>query len=147
MSSISKKKKIGLIIVATFLLLAIIAMSVIFAINASYVYEPIHANLLLKEGEMATININYNGAEGKPCQETITAEAFSYVSLPKVEKEGYIFIDKKLRFMGCNDRAYEFFPELKEWELEKKLPGKGGRFNTYLRQPLYKYIEQEEDDL
>lgn len=65
----------------------------------------------------------------------------------RLEKEGYIFIDKKLRFMGCNDRAYEFFPELKEWELEKKLPGKGGRFNTYLRQPLYKYIEQEEDDL
>ena len=65
----------------------------------------------------------------------------------RLEKEGYIFIDKKLRFMGCNDRAYEFFPELKEWELEKKLPGKGGRFNTYLRQPLYKYIEQEEDEL
>lgn len=65
----------------------------------------------------------------------------------RMESEGYIFIDKKLRFMGCNDRAYEFFPELKEWELEKKLPGKGGRFNTYLRQPLYKYIEQEEDDL
>ena len=65
----------------------------------------------------------------------------------RMENEGYIFIDKKLRYMGCNEKAYEFFPELKEWELEKKLPGKGGRFNTYLRQPLYKYIEQEEDDL
>lgn len=65
----------------------------------------------------------------------------------RLESEGYIFIDKKLRYMGCNDKAYDFFPELKEWELEKKLPGKGGRFNTYLRQPLYRYIEREEEGL
>ncbi len=119
MSSLSKKKKIGLIIVATFLLLAIIAILVIFAINATYVYEPIHANLLLKEGETSTITINYNGAEGKPESEVITAEAFSYVDLPEVHKDGYVFLcwfcnfvivwDSKLYVNSKSIKAYAQF--------------------------------------
>lgn len=92
MSALSKKKKIGLIIISTFLLLAIIAISTIFAINAQYVYQPVHADLLLKEGEISTININYNGAEGKPECETLTAEAYSHVYLPNLQKEGYVFL-------------------------------------------------------
>lgn len=65
----------------------------------------------------------------------------------RLEQKGYIFFDRKMRFMGSNEKAYEFFPELGEWELEKKIPGKGGRFNTYLRQPLTKYLENEEEEL
>ncbi len=65
----------------------------------------------------------------------------------RLEQKGYIFFDRKMRFMGCNEKAYEFFPELNEWELERKIPGKGGRFNTYLRQPFAKYLENEDDDL
>lgn len=58
----------------------------------------------------------------------------------KLEKSGYIVFTKKLHFMGCNKTAAELFPELDKWELEKKVPGSGGRFNTFLRQPLMKYI-------
>ncbi len=65
----------------------------------------------------------------------------------RLENEGYIFFDRKLRFMGGNQKAFEFFPELSEWDLEKKIPGSGGRFNTYLRQPLYKFIENEEENI
>lgn len=65
----------------------------------------------------------------------------------RLENEGYIFFDRKLRFMGGNQKAFEFFPELHEWALEKKIPGSGGRFNTYLRQPLYKYLEEQSDEL
>ena len=65
----------------------------------------------------------------------------------RLAQKGYIFFDRKMRFMGCNEKAYEFFPELNEWELEKKIPGKGGRFNTYLRQPFTKYLDNEESDL
>lgn len=65
----------------------------------------------------------------------------------RLAQKGYIFFDRKMRFMGCNEKAYEFFPELNEWELEKKIPGKGGRFNTYLRQPFTKYLEDEDGDL
>ncbi len=65
----------------------------------------------------------------------------------RLDQEGYIFFDRKLRFMGCNEKACEFFPELGEWEIEKKITGKGGRFNTYLRQPLYKFLENEDKSL
>ena len=65
----------------------------------------------------------------------------------RLENEGYIFFDRKLRFMGGNQKAFEFFPELSEWALEKKIPGSGGRFNTYLRQPLYRYLEEQNEDL
>lgn len=58
----------------------------------------------------------------------------------KLEKSGYIVFTKKLCYMGCNKTAAELFPELEKWELEKKVPGSGGRFNTFLRQPLMQYI-------
>ena len=61
----------------------------------------------------------------------------------RLKKTGYIFFDKKLRYMGCSDYALALFPELSTWELEKKIPGNGGRFNTFLRQPLLAYIKQE----
>ena len=63
----------------------------------------------------------------------------------RLENEGYIFFDRKLRFMGGNHKAFEIFPELQEWDLERKIPGSGGRFNTYLRQPLYKFIEDQDE--
>ena len=65
----------------------------------------------------------------------------------RLEDEGYIFFDRRLRFMGGNQKAFELFPELHEWDLEKKIPGSGGRFNTYLRQPLYKYLEEQNEEL
>lgn len=54
---------------------------------------------------------------------------------------GFIVLDTKLRYMGCNEMASRIFPELMEWELDKKIPGSGGRFNTFLRQPMMAYIE------
>lgn len=58
----------------------------------------------------------------------------------KLEKSGFIVFTKELSYMGCNQTAAELFPELEKWELEKKVPGSGGRFNTFLRQPLMQYI-------
>lgn len=58
----------------------------------------------------------------------------------KLYKSGFIVFTKKLCYMGCNKAAAELFPELQKWELEKKVPGSGGRFNTFLRQPLMQYI-------
>lgn len=54
----------------------------------------------------------------------------------KLNKIGYIAFDKRLKFMGCNDYAKKLFPELETWELEKKIPAGGAKFNTFLRQPL-----------
>jgi hypothetical protein len=59
----------------------------------------------------------------------------------KLNKIGYIAFDKRLKFMGCNDYAKVLFPELETWELEKKIPAGGGKFNTFLRQPLMKCVE------
>ncbi len=59
----------------------------------------------------------------------------------KLNKIGYIAFDKRLKFMGCNDYAKVLFPELETWELEKKIPSGGGKFNTFLRQPLMKCVE------
>lgn len=64
----------------------------------------------------------------------------------KMKGTGYIFFSKNLRYMGCNDYAEMFFPELKEWELEKKIPGSGGRFNTFLRQPFMKYVKADQKE-
>lgn len=55
----------------------------------------------------------------------------------------YIVFDMKLRYRGCNEYARELFPELESWALDRKIPGNGGRFNTYLRQPLLKFIRDE----
>ena len=64
----------------------------------------------------------------------------------KMKGTGYIFFSKNLRYMGCNDYAEAFFPELKVWELEKKIPGSGGRFNTFLRQSFMKYVKENQKE-
>lgn len=61
----------------------------------------------------------------------------------KLGSSAFIIFDKKLRYRGCNDYARELYPELNFWELEKKIPGNGGRFNTYLRQPLLSFVRDE----
>ncbi len=64
----------------------------------------------------------------------------------RYQKTGYIIFDDKLKFMRANDYAVELFPELGEWEIEARMPGNGGRFNTFLRQPLMAYVKQEVRD-
>lgn len=63
----------------------------------------------------------------------------------KMEGTAYIIFTKNLRYMGCNEYAGTLFPELLEWELEKKIPGNGGRFNTFLRQTFMKYVETKQE--
>ena len=58
---------------------------------------------------------------------------------------GYIVFTNKLLYMGSSDYAKALFPELSEWELEKKLSGRGGRFNTYIRAPFMKYVESKSE--
>lgn len=65
----------------------------------------------------------------------------------RIRTTAYIIFDKKVRFMGCNEYAKTLYPELKEWELEKRIPGSGGRFNTFLRQPLNDYLREEGSDI
>ena len=60
----------------------------------------------------------------------------------ELEKTAYILFSKKLKYMGSNEKAEEYFPELKNWELEEKIPGSGGRFNTFLRQPLNEFVKE-----
>lgn len=62
----------------------------------------------------------------------------------KLEEDGYIFFNKALKYMGSSDYAMSLFPELSEWELEKRIPGNGGRFNTFLRQPLMNFYKQDD---
>ena len=64
----------------------------------------------------------------------------------RLEKVGYIVFSQNLRYMGCNEYAESFFPELREWELEREIPGNGGRFNTFLRQPFMRYIKTEQQE-
>ncbi len=59
----------------------------------------------------------------------------------ELNNKGYILFDKNLKYMGSNEYASMLFPELQEWEMERKIPGNGGRFNTFLRQPLLRYVE------
>lgn len=47
--------------------------------------------------------------------------------------------------MGCNEYAAHLFPELLEWKVEKKIPGNGGRFNTFLRQTFMKFVESRQE--
>ncbi len=61
------------------------------------------------------------------------------------QKTGYIVFDRKLRYMGSNEYATKLFPELSAWELEKRIPGNGGRFNTFLRQPLMAFVNESEE--
>ena len=60
----------------------------------------------------------------------------------EINSTGYIIFSRKLKYMGCNDYAKVLFPELDKWELEKKIPGNGGRFNTFLRKPLMDYVKE-----
>lgn len=64
----------------------------------------------------------------------------------RYRRTGYIIFDNKLRYMSANEFAQELFPELEEWEIEVKIPGNGGRFNTFLRQPLMAFVRMEEHD-
>ena len=63
----------------------------------------------------------------------------------KFDKSGYIVFSRKLHFMGCNNTAQKLFPELLQWKIEKNIPGNGGRFNTFLRQPLLNYIASDSE--
>ena len=58
---------------------------------------------------------------------------------------GYIVFTNKLLYMGSNRYAKDLVPELDEWELEKKLTGKGGRFNSYIRPAFLKYVESNSE--
>ena len=64
----------------------------------------------------------------------------------KLEGMAYIVFSKKLQYMGCNEYAGILFPELLEWELEKKIPGNGGRFNTFLRQTFMKFVVSNQEE-
>ena len=64
----------------------------------------------------------------------------------KSQNIGSIFFNRDLKYMGCSDYATELFPELMQWELEQRIPGNGGRFNTFLRQPLLGYVKAEKFD-
>ncbi|MCR5634817.1 MAG: hypothetical protein K6F90_05855 [Lachnospiraceae bacterium] len=63
-----------------------------------------------------------------------------------IQKTGYIIFNQNLMFMGSNIYATDLFPELNEWELEEKIPGNGGRFNTFLRQPLMEYVKENDHE-
>ena len=85
------KKKIGLIVVAVVLLVAIVATSIILALNLSYTYSPAEAENIIAPGETCEITIEYNGAKGKPEKEVVHAEAYTEYVFPEVEKDGYKF--------------------------------------------------------
>ncbi len=61
----------------------------------------------------------------------------------QIRKTGYIVFNRRLKYMGCSEYAVSLFPELRTWQLEKRIPGSGGRFNTFLRQPLLDYKNAE----
>ena len=62
----------------------------------------------------------------------------------ELKKTGYIIFSRNLKYMGSNELAKSLFPELASWELEKKIPGNGGRFNTFLRQPLMEFVKEKD---
>lgn len=64
----------------------------------------------------------------------------------ELDSNGYVIFTKSLKYMGCNDIAAKAFPEFYEWELEKKIPGNGGRFNTFLRPAFMKFVNGQGDD-
>jgi hypothetical protein len=49
--------------------------------------------------------------------------------------------NKRTGYMGCSEYAKALFPELADWEIEKKVPGNGGRFNTFLRQDFFSFVK------
>ncbi|MGN0403111.1 MAG: histidine kinase N-terminal 7TM domain-containing protein [Acetatifactor sp.] len=74
-----------------------------------------------------------------------SVEENSEIIRSKMEGTAYIVFSRKLHYMGCNEYAGILFPELLEWELEKKIPGNGGRFNTFLRQTFLKFVEAKQE--
>lgn len=64
----------------------------------------------------------------------------------KFSDSAFIVIDKKLKYRGSNDYAKMLYPELIDWKLEQKIPGNGGRFNTFLRQPLLGFVRDGKSD-
>ena len=73
-------------------------------------------------------------------------EENSDIIASKMEGTAYIVFSRKLAYMGCNENAAILFPELLEWKLEKKIPGNGGRFNTFLRQTFLKFVKSKEEE-
>ncbi len=78
----------------------------------------------------------------------IKTSVYSAYSNPEIfdsefNKNGYIIFNKNLKYMGCGDRAKSIFPELTEWEMEKNIPGNGGRFNTFLRPALMEFVKAD----
>lgn len=65
----------------------------------------------------------------------------------KKKDVAYIVFSNNLKYMSCNDYALELLPELSEWEIEKKISGSGGRFNTFLRVPFMEYVNNNKDDI
>ncbi len=59
-----------------------------------------------------------------------------------LQKTGYIIFNQNLLYMGSSEYATELYPELSDWNLEEKIPGNGGRFNTFLRQALTGYVKE-----
>ena len=68
-------------------------------------------------------------------------ESNSEIIHSNMQGTGYIVFTDKLLYMSSNQYAKELFPELSEWELEKRIPGNGGRFNTFLRPAFMKYVK------
>ena len=58
--------------------------------------------------------------------------------------KGYLVFSKQLKFMGCSEYAKILFPEVTEWELEKEIPGNGGRFNTYLKPDFMEFVKDDD---
>ena len=76
---------------------------------------------------------------------TYTIETNPEIINNEMKTTGFIVISNKLLFMDCNEYAKSLFPELSQWEKERKIPGNGGRFNTFLRQDLMKYVETNQE--
>lgn len=72
-------------------------------------------------------------------------EENSDIIASKMEGTAYIVFSRKLLYMGCNEYAAHLFPELLEWKMENKIPGNGGRFNTFLRQTFLRFVESNQD--
>lgn len=58
--------------------------------------------------------------------------------------KGYLVFSKQLKFMGCSEYAKTLFPEVTDWELEKEIPGNGGRFNTYIKPDFMEFAKDDE---
>ena len=65
------------------------------------------------------------------------------VIMEQINREtAFIIFDKKLIYKSSNDYALTLFPELSDWEIGKKIPGNGGRFNTFLRIDFMNFVNE-----